>query len=69
MVEHQEVKRPTKTGKNPGRRPMVGRIEPILVGLIFLWLIVVFGVLAYATILSADHALQLLPTVAPTPKS
>ncbi len=67
MVEQEKVVHPHGPKGHRGRD--FRRVEPILVALIFIWLVVVFGALAFATIMATDHANQLLPTAIPTPKS
>lgn len=45
------------------------KLEAALVALVFLWMLLVFGILIYITFAYQQRANDFLPTVAPTPKS
>jgi hypothetical protein len=68
MVEESNIKRAPGPGMSQAKKRRQLRVEPILVGLIFLWMIVVFGALILATMTANQHAADLLPAV-PSPKS
>jgi hypothetical protein len=45
------------------------KLEAALVALIFLWALVVFAILIYGSFAYQQHAVDVMPTVIPTPKS
>jgi hypothetical protein len=44
------------------------KLETFLVVLVFLWVVLVFGLVIYVAILNADNAAKYVPTAIPTPK-